>query len=71
MPDPTVRDLLLADLDELVAGVGRALDAIEQVTDQLHPERARSCRIALSINRVMLLELTDRAHARPLDEPEP
>ena len=70
MPDPTVRDLLLADLDELVAGVGRAFDAIEQVTDQLHPERARSCRIAIAISRAMLLELTDRAHALPIGEDE-
>jgi hypothetical protein len=66
MPDPTVRELLLADLDELLAAVTRALDKIQEVTDQLEPERARACRSAIALTRVGLIEIHDRAHARPL-----
>ena len=44
MPDPSVRGLLLHDLDELLAAVTRALDHIQEVTDQLSPERAKACR---------------------------
>jgi hypothetical protein len=62
---------LLADLDELLAAVTRALDKIGEVTDQLIPERARACRSAIAVTRVGLIEIHDRAHARPLDEPEP
>ena len=36
---PPVRELLLADVDELLAAVTRALDHIQEVTDQLAPER--------------------------------
>jgi hypothetical protein len=68
MPDPTVRELLLADLDELLAAVTRALDKIGEVTDQLEPERARACRSAIAVTRAGLMEIHDRAHARPLDE---
>jgi hypothetical protein len=70
-PEPSVRDLLLADLYELLAAVTRALDKIGEVTDQLTPERARACRSAIAVTRVGLIEIHDRAHARPLDEPEP
>jgi hypothetical protein len=71
MPDPNVRDLLLADLDELVEAVDRALDAVSDITEQLEPERAQSCRIVENLVRVMLEEIRLRAHARPLDKPEP
>ena len=48
------------------------LDEIRTVTDQLEPERARSCRRnALTMAGVMVEEIRLRAHARPLDEPEP
>jgi hypothetical protein len=68
MPEPSVRDLLLADLDELLAAVTRALDHIGEITDQLTPERAHACRKAVAITRVGVMEIHDRAHARPLDE---
>jgi hypothetical protein len=44
MPEPTVRDLLLHDLDELVAAVGGTVDAVGNVVDQLRrgPVRAGS-----------------------------
>ena len=67
-PQPPVRELLLKDLDELFAAVTRALDGIEAVTSQLTPERARACKGALALTRLGVIEIHDRAHARPLDE---
>jgi hypothetical protein len=44
---------------------------VREVTEQLEPERARSCRNAITMCSVMVDEFRLRAHARPLDEPEP
>jgi hypothetical protein len=55
----------------LVAMTTRDLDEIRAVTDQLEPVRAQSCRLVLTMAAVMLDEIKLRAHARPLDEPEP
>jgi len=44
---------------------------VRVVTEQLHPERAWSCRNAITMCSVMVDEIRLRAHARPLDEPEP
>src|SRR5918995_3879417 len=71
MPDPTVRDMLVAKIDELVGMTARDLSEIGQVTDQLEPDRSQSCRVVLTMATVMLDEIKLRAHARPLDEPEP
>ena len=71
MPDPTVRDLLLAKVDELTAAMTGHLAEVREVTEQLEPERARSCRNAITMASVMVDEIRLRAHARPLDEPEP
>ena len=68
MPDPTVREMLLAKVDDLVAKVATLLAEIRAVTEQLEPERARSCRNALTMADVMVDEIRLRAHARPLDE---
>jgi hypothetical protein len=68
MPDPTVREMLVAKVDELVGMTSRDLDEIGAVTDQLEPDRAQSCRIVLTMAKVMLDEIKLRAHARPLDE---
>jgi hypothetical protein len=70
-PDGSVRDLLLARVDELVAAMAGQLDEVREVTEQLHPERARSCRNAITMASVMIDEIRLRAHARPLDEPGP
>lgn len=51
MPDPTVRDMLVAKIDELVAMTTRDLDEIRAVTEQLEPEWARSCRNAITRRR--------------------
>jgi vacuolar-type H+-ATPase subunit D/Vma8 len=67
--EPTVRELLLAKVDELVAKVVTLLAEIRTVTEQLEPERARSCRNAITMAFVMVDEIRLRAHARPLDEP--
>jgi hypothetical protein len=71
MPDGTVRALLLARVDELVANMARLLDEVRAVTEQLEPERARACRTAIILARTGVDEIRLRAHARPLDEPEP
>jgi hypothetical protein len=71
MPDPTVREMLLARIDELVASMARLLDEVRAATEQLEPERARYCRNAITMASVMVDEIRLRAHARPLDEPEP
>jgi hypothetical protein len=71
MPGPTVREMLVAKIDELVAMVARDLEEIRAVTEQLEPKRARSCRNAITTASVMVDEIRLRAHARPLDEPEP
>ena len=71
MPDPNVRDLLLAKVDELTAAMTTHLAEVREVTEQLEPERARSCRNAITMASVMVDEIRLRAHARALDEPEP
>ena len=67
MPDPKVRDLLLAKLDELTASMATQLAEVRDVTEQLHPDRARSCGNAITMCGVMVDEIRPRAHARPLD----
>ena len=70
-PQPPVSELLLDRIDEHVKVLGQGLDHIRSLCDQLHPERARSCRNAITMASVMMDEIKLRAHARPLDEPEP
>ena len=69
MPDPTVRAMLVAKIDELVAMISRDLDEIRAVTDQLEPDRSQSCRVVLTMARVMLDEVRLRAAAGPIGEP--
>jgi hypothetical protein len=71
MADPKVRDMLLAKVDELTASMTGELEEVREVTEQLHPEQAQSCRNAITMASVMIDEIRLRAHARPLDEPEP
>jgi hypothetical protein len=49
MPDQTVREMLVAKIDELVGMVTRELEEIRAVTEQLEPERARSCLNAIAV----------------------
>jgi hypothetical protein len=56
VPDPNVGDLLLAKIDELVASAANLLEEIRAATEQLHPERARSCRNAITMASVMVDE---------------
>jgi hypothetical protein len=66
--EPSTRDLLLARVDELTARQVELLSEVKRVTEQLHPERARSCRNAITMASVMVDEIRLRAHARPLDD---
>jgi hypothetical protein len=65
--EPTVRELLLARIDEHCRLLGLELDQVAKATDQLEPERARSCRNAITMASVMIDEIRLRAHARPSD----
>ena len=44
------------------------LDEVRAVTEQLEPERARSCRNAITMASVMVDEIRLRAHARPIEQ---
>ena len=67
MAHPKVRDLLLARVDEIVARITELIADVREVTEQLHPECARSCRNAITMASVTVDEIRLRAHARPLD----
>ena len=69
--EPTVHELLVDRIDEHCRLLGLELDQVAKACEQLAPERARSCRNAITMASVMLDEIRLRAHARPLDEPEP
>jgi hypothetical protein len=60
--------VLLARVDELVASMTSELDEVRTVTERLHPERACSCRNAITMASVMIDGIRLRAHARPLDD---
>ena len=51
--------------------VGYSASSSTKACEQLAPERARSCRNAITMASVMIDEIRLRAHARPLDDPEP
>jgi hypothetical protein len=61
----------LARIDEHCRPLGLELDEVAKACEQLEPERARSCRNAITMCSVMVDEIRLRAHAQPLDEPEP
>ena len=69
MADPNVRELLFARVDQLTASMDSQLAEVREVTEQLEPERVRSCRNAITMVSVMVDEIRLRAHARPLDDP--
>jgi hypothetical protein len=64
MPDGSVRAQLLARVDTITARMAELLEEVRAVTEQLHPERARSCRNAITMASVMVDEIRLRAHAR-------
>jgi hypothetical protein len=65
--EPTVRELLLARIDEHCRLLVLELDQTRKATEQLAPDRARSCRNAITMAAVMYDEIQLPAHARPLD----
>jgi hypothetical protein len=69
--EPTVLKMLLARIDGYCAVFSQELDLLERVTSRLDPDQARSCALAIEVARLGVTEIRLRAHARPLDEPEP
>ena len=65
--EPTVHELLLARIDEHCRLLGLELGQVAKACEQLAPERAGSCRNAITMASVMVDEIRLRAHARPLD----
>ena len=63
MPNPTVRDMLLAPIDEHCRLLALALDQAAKACEQLDRERARSCRNTITMASVMIDEIRLRAHA--------
>jgi hypothetical protein len=68
MPDGSGRAQLLARDDDITGRMAELLEEVRTVTEQLHPERGRSCRNAITMASVMVDEIRLRAHARPLGE---
>jgi hypothetical protein len=67
MPDGSVRAQLFARVDEITGKLTELVDEVRTVTEQLEPERARSCRNAITMAAVMVDEIRLRAHAQTLD----
>jgi hypothetical protein len=65
-PNPTVRNMLIAKIDELTSIATRNLEEIRTATEQLEPERARSCQNAITMASAMSDEIKLRAHAHPM-----
>jgi hypothetical protein len=53
--------MLLARVDDLTARMGELIAEVREVTEQLAPERARSCRNAITMAAVMVDEIRLRA----------
>jgi hypothetical protein len=62
--------MLLAKVDDLTGRMAELVAEVREVTEQLHPEQARSFRNAMTMASVMVDKIKLRAHARPLDEGE-
>jgi hypothetical protein len=60
--------MLLTRVDEITGRLTELVVEVREVTEQLEPERARSCRNAITMCSVMVDEIRLGAHARPLDE---
>jgi hypothetical protein len=58
--------MLLAKVDDLTGRMTELVDEVREVTEQLHPERARSCRNAITMAATMIDEIRLRAHAQPI-----
>lgn len=69
MPDPTVREMLPAKVDDLTGRTADLRAEVREVTEQLAPERARSYRNAITMASEMVDEIRLRAHARPSTRP--
>jgi hypothetical protein len=61
--------MLPARVDDLTGRMAKLVAEVRTVTEQLEPERARSCRNAITMASVMVDEIRLRAHARPSPNP--
>ena len=61
--EPTVHELLLARIDEHCRLLGLELGQVAKACEQLAPQRARSCRNAITMASAMLDEI--RSGPRP------
>jgi len=55
--------MLIANVDDLTAKMADLVAEVREVTEQVEPERARSCRNAITMCSVMVDEIRLRAHA--------
>jgi hypothetical protein len=49
--EPTVRELLVAEVDATCRRITLELDRLNRITDQLAPDRSRSCQVAIAPTR--------------------
>jgi hypothetical protein len=68
--EPTVGELLVARIDEPCRLLHLEFDNVAKACEQLAPERARSCRNAITMASVMVDEIRLRAHARRSTSPK-
>jgi hypothetical protein len=54
--EPTVRELLVAEVDATCRRITLELDRLNRITDQLAPDRSRSCQVAAGLTRVAVDE---------------
>ena len=66
MPEGSVRHMLLAKVDDLTGRMTELVDEVREVTEQLHPERVRSCRNTITMAATMIDEIRLRARAQPI-----
>jgi hypothetical protein len=71
MPDPNVRDLLLSRVDEITTQLSELIEEVRTVTEQLEPERARSCSNAITMASVMVDEIPATGPRPGVGRPEP
>jgi hypothetical protein len=65
--EPSVGELLLAEIDATCRRVGLELDRLERLCHQLAPEQAQWTLAVIATMRVGNTEIEDRVQANPLD----
>ena len=68
MPDPNIRDLLLARVDEITARMSELMAEVREVTNSWPRSGPGRVGTPITMCSVMVDEIRLRAYARPLDE---